>query len=144
MVPLQTVKKDGFRVMIKTLDSRYVFMPLPKYFSKPTIQKLYQQHRSKLETALRTVAHFSTTPCLWSMQCSYNYLTIFGFEKKAILKLGISIYFEVIFIYFLLLCSLHNKNSLHSATVSCILILILNILYNFVGPSKPYSKQSFQ
>ncbi|KAK9523273.1 hypothetical protein VZT92_019675 [Zoarces viviparus] len=75
MVPLQTVDKDGFSAMVKTLDPRYV-MPGRKYFSKTAIPMLYEQHRSKLEAELRKVAHFSTTTDLWSSRTMEPYLSI--------------------------------------------------------------------
>lgn len=56
MVPLHTVGKDGFRVLIKTLDPSYV-LPGRKYFSQVAIPTLYQQHRGKLEAELGTIDH---------------------------------------------------------------------------------------
>lgn len=75
MVPLNTVEKEGFRTMIKTLDPRYV-LPGRKYFSQTAIPNLYQQHRAKLQLDLVTVPHFSATTDIWSSRTMEPYLSL--------------------------------------------------------------------
>ncbi|XP_056383565.1 E3 SUMO-protein ligase ZBED1-like [Hyla sarda] len=75
MVPLSTVEKDGFREMIKTLDSRYV-LPSRRYFSQTAIPALYLKHRTKLEADVATIPHFSATTDLWSSRSMEPYLSL--------------------------------------------------------------------
>ncbi|XDV25933.1 hypothetical protein PO909_029757 [Leuciscus waleckii] len=75
MVPLNTVEKEGFKQMIKTLDPRYE-MPSRKYFSQVAIPNLYQKHRAKIETDLATVLHFAATTDMWSSRTMEPYLSL--------------------------------------------------------------------
>ncbi len=65
MIPLSTVERDGFRKLVKVLDSRYE-LPGRKYFSKTALPQLYEDCRGKLENNLRKVRYFATTSDLWS------------------------------------------------------------------------------
>ncbi|KAI2645384.1 E3 SUMO-protein ligase ZBED1 [Labeo rohita] len=60
MMPLSTVEQDGFRKLVKVLDSRYK-LPGRKYFSKTALPQLYEECRGKLENNLRNVRYFATT-----------------------------------------------------------------------------------
>ncbi|XP_072560454.1 E3 SUMO-protein ligase ZBED1-like isoform X1 [Paramormyrops kingsleyae] len=75
MMPLSTVEQDGFRKLVKVLDSRYE-LPGRKYFSKTALPQLYEECRGKLENNLRNVKYFDTTTDLWSSRTSEPYLSL--------------------------------------------------------------------
>ncbi|KAL0170634.1 hypothetical protein M9458_035230, partial [Cirrhinus mrigala] len=75
MMPLSTVEQDGFRKLVKVLDSRYE-LPGRKYFSKTALPQLYEECRGKLENNLRNVRYFATTTDLWSSRTSEPYLSL--------------------------------------------------------------------
>ncbi|XP_019715163.1 zinc finger BED domain-containing protein 1-like [Hippocampus comes] len=64
MVALNTVEKEGFKQMIRTLDPRYE-VPSGKYFGQIAIPNLYEKHRAKLGTELAAVRHFAATTDMW-------------------------------------------------------------------------------
>uniref|UniRef100_A0A9J7ZG55 Uncharacterized protein n=1 Tax=Cyprinus carpio carpio TaxID=630221 RepID=A0A9J7ZG55_CYPCA len=75
MMPLSTVEQDGFRKLVKVLDSRYE-LPGRKYFSKTALPQLYEECREKLENNLRNVKYFATTSDLWSSRTSEPYMSL--------------------------------------------------------------------
>ncbi len=75
MIPLSTVERDGFRKLVKVLDSRYE-LPGRKYFSKTALPQLYEDCRGKLENNLRKVRYFATTSDLWSSRTSEPYMSL--------------------------------------------------------------------
>ncbi|XP_037124783.1 E3 SUMO-protein ligase ZBED1-like [Syngnathus acus] len=64
LVALNTVEKEGFKHMIKTLDPRYE-VPNRKYFSQVAIPNLYEKRRTKLETDMAAVRHYALTTDMW-------------------------------------------------------------------------------
>ncbi|XP_077403110.1 E3 SUMO-protein ligase ZBED1-like isoform X1 [Vanacampus margaritifer] len=64
MIALNTVEKEGFKQMVRTLDHRYE-VPSRKYFSQVAIPNLYQKHKAKLETDLGAVRYFAATTDMW-------------------------------------------------------------------------------
>ncbi len=76
MMPLSTVERDGFRKLVKVLDSRYE-LPGRKYFSRTALPQLYEEcRRRKLEINLRNVRYFATTTDLWSSRTSEPYMSL--------------------------------------------------------------------
>ena len=67
MLPLSTVDKPGFRVMISRFNPRYD-MPTRSYFSRIAIPALYREVREELQAELMSadMDHFSGTTDLWS------------------------------------------------------------------------------
>jgi hypothetical protein len=59
MEPIQTVEKDGFRKLIRTLDPRYD-IPSRKY-RKLCRPELYTECRDRVANEIRNAAFFSTT-----------------------------------------------------------------------------------
>ncbi|XP_049337568.1 E3 SUMO-protein ligase ZBED1-like [Astyanax mexicanus] len=75
MMPLSTVEKEGFKNLVKVLDSRYQ-LPGRKYFSQTALPLLYEECRAKLEAELKLVRHFATTADMWSSRTSEPYLSL--------------------------------------------------------------------
>lgn len=75
MVPLQTVEKEGFKRLLKTVDTRYE-LPSRKYFSQTSLPRMYTECREKIVGQLQNVAYFSTTTDLWSSRTSEPYLSL--------------------------------------------------------------------
>ncbi len=69
------MERDGFRKLVKVLDSRYE-LPGRKYFSKTALPQLYEECRGKLENNLRNVRYFATTTDLWSSRTSEPYMSL--------------------------------------------------------------------
>lgn len=75
MVPVQTVERDGFKKLIKTLDPKYV-LPSRKYFAQTALPELYTACRERVVDQLKNVEFFSTTTDLWSSRTSEPYLSL--------------------------------------------------------------------
>ncbi len=69
------MERDGFRKLVKVLDSRYE-LPGRKYFSKTALPQLYEECRRKLEINLRNVRYFATNTDLWSSRTSEPYMSL--------------------------------------------------------------------
>ncbi|KAI2644978.1 zinc finger BED domain-containing 1-like protein [Labeo rohita] len=75
MLPLNTVAKEGFKKMIRTLDRRYV-IPSRTYFSQVAIKELYEKCKSKIEAELSHVEYYATTTDLWSSRTTEPYMSL--------------------------------------------------------------------
>ena len=64
-LPIYTVEKEGFRSMVKALDSRYE-LPSRVHFSQSVIPDLYASTRAKVAEQLAGVDFFAATADLWS------------------------------------------------------------------------------
>ena len=64
-LPICTVEKEGFRELMKTLDSRYE-VPSRIYFSNSIIIDLYTSTKGKVAQLLSKVKCFAGTTDLWS------------------------------------------------------------------------------
>lgn len=58
MVPFYTVEKEGFRALIKLLDSRYI-IPGRKHFTQVELPRLYFACRAKVEGEVRNIAYYA-------------------------------------------------------------------------------------
>ena len=65
MIPINTVKKPGFRSMVRKLDPQYE-VPSRKYFSKTALPSLYAETREKVTKELQEAEYYSVTADLWS------------------------------------------------------------------------------
>nr|XP_061801662.1 E3 SUMO-protein ligase ZBED1-like [Nerophis lumbriciformis] len=75
MLPLDTVEKEGFKHLMKTLDARYE-VPSRKYFSQVALPNLYQKHRAKLESDLASVRLFAATTDAWFSRTTEPYFSV--------------------------------------------------------------------
>lgn len=73
MEPNQTVEKDGFRKLIRTLDPRDK-IPSRKNFSKTCLPELYTECWGRVANEIRDAAFFSTTADLWSSWTKEPYI----------------------------------------------------------------------
>ncbi|XP_056119514.1 E3 SUMO-protein ligase ZBED1-like [Rhinichthys klamathensis goyatoka] len=76
MLPLNTVTKEGFKKMIRTLDRRYV-IPSRTHFSQVAIKELYEKCKSKIEAELLShVEYYAATTDLWSSRTTEPYMSL--------------------------------------------------------------------
>ena len=71
---INTVKKSGFRDMIKKFDSRYD-LPSSTYFSRTAIPTLYSNTKQKVAKQLEDVGYFASTTDMWSSVSSKPYIS---------------------------------------------------------------------
>ena len=65
MILINTVKKPGFRSMVRKMDPRYE-VPSKKYFSKTALPSLYAETRERETKELQEAEYYSVTTDLWS------------------------------------------------------------------------------
>ena len=75
MVPVNTVTKDGFKNLLRTLDRRFQ-IPSRTYFSQVAIPQLYTESREKVVTELKNVDYYATTTDMWSSRTTEPYLSL--------------------------------------------------------------------
>ena len=75
MVSINTVTKDGFKNLLRTLDRRYA-IPSRTYFSQVAIPQLYAECKEKVQTELRDVEYYATTTDMWSSRKTEPYLSL--------------------------------------------------------------------
>ncbi|KAL3991353.1 troponin I, fast skeletal muscle [Sarotherodon galilaeus] len=71
MLPINTVKNEGFKQLIKVMDPHYQ-LPGRKHFSQTALPKLYRECHEAVEE-LQTVSFFATTSNMWSSRTSEPY-----------------------------------------------------------------------
>ena len=64
-LPIYTIEKEGFRELIRTLDSRYE-LPNRSHFSRNIIPELYSSTRGKVARRLCSLKYFAVTTDIWS------------------------------------------------------------------------------
>ena len=74
MLPIRIVEKEGFRALIKKLDSHYE-LPSRKYMSKKAIPELYSVTRESVKSQISTTEFFSATTNIWSSSTMEPYGT---------------------------------------------------------------------
>ena len=74
MLPMNIIKKPGFKQMLEGFDPRYQ-PPSRKYISKVTIPSLYNSTQAAVTAALQEIDHFSSTTDLWSSINMQPYLS---------------------------------------------------------------------
>ena len=75
MQPIYSVEKNGFKQLIKVLDSKYE-LPGRKYFSQVAIPKLYAETKELVAGQLCDVKFFSATTDLWSSSTMEPYISL--------------------------------------------------------------------
>ncbi|XP_057213823.1 E3 SUMO-protein ligase ZBED1-like [Triplophysa rosa] len=75
MVPVNTVNKQGFKNMIRSLDKRYV-IPSRTYFSQVAIPELYEKCKLQVKTELSQVTYYAATTDLWSSRTTEPYIRL--------------------------------------------------------------------
>lgn len=75
MVPIQTVERDGFRYVVRTLDSKYE-MPGRKYFIQKCLPELYTEVRGTVLQEMGNIEAYSATTDLWSSRTTEPYLSL--------------------------------------------------------------------
>lgn len=75
MVPIQTVERDGFRCMVRTLDAKYE-LPGRKVFSQKLLPELYTEVRDKVMNEIGNIEAFSATTDLWSSRTTEPYISL--------------------------------------------------------------------
>ncbi|XP_011408230.1 PREDICTED: zinc finger BED domain-containing protein 1-like [Amphimedon queenslandica] len=64
-LPIYTVEKEGFKELIRTLDSRYE-LPNRSHFTRNIIPELYSSTKEKVARRLCSVKYFAATTDIWS------------------------------------------------------------------------------
>ncbi|XP_076874456.1 E3 SUMO-protein ligase ZBED1-like [Brachyhypopomus gauderio] len=75
MVPMNTVTKEGFKKMIRTLDKRYE-LPSRTYFSQVGIPQMYEKCKAQVEAELSQVYYYATTTDMWSSRTTDPYISL--------------------------------------------------------------------
>lgn len=75
MVPVNTVTKEGFKSMNRSLDKWYV-IPSQTYFSQVAIPELDEKHKALVETELSHVECYAATTDLWSSRTKEPYISL--------------------------------------------------------------------
>lgn len=75
MVPIYTVEKQGFRALMKKLDSRYT-MPSRKHFTQVELPRLYHECRAKVEGEIHQVAFYAMTTDMWTSRTTHPYMSL--------------------------------------------------------------------
>ncbi len=74
MAPIYTVEKQGFRALMKKLDSRYT-MPSRKHFTQVELPRLYHECRAKVEGEIHQVAYYAMTD-MWTSRTIHPYMSL--------------------------------------------------------------------
>ncbi|KAK7933157.1 hypothetical protein WMY93_004053 [Mugilogobius chulae] len=72
--PYSTVEGEGFRFMMKTLESRCA-IPSRSYFSEKAVPQLYEETKSKVETDLRKATRVALTCDSWTSRATQSFVT---------------------------------------------------------------------
>ncbi|KAL2102614.1 hypothetical protein ACEWY4_001782 [Coilia grayii] len=75
MVPVNTVTKDSFKSLLRTMDRRYVF-PSRTYFNQVAIPNLYTECKDKVLKGLENVEYYATTTDMWSSRTTEPYMSL--------------------------------------------------------------------
>ncbi|XP_076837705.1 E3 SUMO-protein ligase ZBED1-like [Brachyhypopomus gauderio] len=75
MVPMNTVTKEGFKKMLRTLDKRYE-LPSRTYFSQVGIPQMYEKCKAQVEVELSQVYYYATTTDMWSSRTTDPYISL--------------------------------------------------------------------
>ncbi|XP_050338890.1 E3 SUMO-protein ligase ZBED1-like isoform X2 [Bactrocera neohumeralis] len=73
--PFRTVEDQGFRELVRCLDSRYE-LPSRNTILNVHIQKLYENGKTKLQAILNEIESCAITTDCWSSKANESYLTV--------------------------------------------------------------------
>ncbi|XP_038129439.1 E3 SUMO-protein ligase ZBED1-like [Cyprinodon tularosa] len=75
MVSVNTVTKDAFKSLLRTMDKRYV-LPSRTYFNRVAIPQLYGECRAKVLNELENMEFYASTTDLWSSRTTEPYMSL--------------------------------------------------------------------
>ncbi|XP_060796344.1 E3 SUMO-protein ligase ZBED1-like [Neoarius graeffei] len=75
MVPVNTVTKDSFKSLLRTMDKRYV-LPSCTYFNQVAIPQLYAECKAKVAKELEDIEFYASTTDMWSSRTTEPYMSL--------------------------------------------------------------------
>ncbi|XP_063075476.1 E3 SUMO-protein ligase ZBED1-like [Engraulis encrasicolus] len=75
MVSVNTVTKDSFKSLLRTMDKRYV-LPSRTYFNQVAIPHLYGECKAKVTSELENMEFYASTTDLWSSRTTEPYMSL--------------------------------------------------------------------
>ncbi|KAK0147407.1 Zinc finger BED domain-containing protein 1 [Merluccius polli] len=75
MVSVNTVTKDAFKSLLRTMDKRYV-LPSRTYFNQVAIPQLYAECKAKVVNELENTEFYASTTDLWSSRTTEPYMSL--------------------------------------------------------------------
>ncbi|XP_060774450.1 E3 SUMO-protein ligase ZBED1-like [Neoarius graeffei] len=75
MVPVNTVTKDSFKSLLRTMDKRYV-LPSRTYFNQVAIPQLYAECKAKVAKELEDIKFYASTTDMWSSRMTEPYTSL--------------------------------------------------------------------
>ncbi|XP_038162089.1 E3 SUMO-protein ligase ZBED1-like [Cyprinodon tularosa] len=75
MVSVNTVTKDAFKSLLRTMDKRYV-LPSRTYFNRVAIPQLYGECKAKVVNELENMEFYASTTDLWSSRTTEPYMSL--------------------------------------------------------------------
>lgn len=75
MVSVNTVTKDSFKSLLRTMDKRYV-LPSRTYFNQVAIPQLYGECKAKVANELENIEFYASTTDLWSSRTTEPYMSL--------------------------------------------------------------------